>query len=325
MPILRRFDQTSINWHRIGVAFSACIIAFAMVVLYRALRGIDSDKVLHAIQATEGWRIAVAVFAIAASYLTFTFYDFFALRTLGYVTIPYRVAARAAIASFSIGHCSGGATLFGAGVSYRFYTPIGCGAIAVARMCFLVALTFWLGNAAAIGICFTLEPATAAAIDRLPPIANVLTGVFVLGMLAIYLYWVWRTPRHIGRSGWIVRLPDGPSTLLQIAIGILDLACSAVAMYVLLPSTPSITFAALAVAFVLAMLLGFGSNTPGGLGVFDATMLLALPQFGTEALLAALLLFRLLYYLLPLGAGLMLLGARELAGQQQRSASSRCR
>ena len=101
-------------------------------------------------------------------------------------------------------------------------------------------------------------------------------------------------------------------TLLQIAIGIIDLACCAAAMYMLVPDDPYIGFVSLAVIFVLATLLGFASHSPGGLGVFDAAMLLALWQFDTEDLVAGLLLFRLLYYLVPFALALAILGGREL-------------
>jgi uncharacterized membrane protein YbhN (UPF0104 family) len=99
---------------------------------------------------------------------------------------------------------------------------------------------------------------------------------------------------------------------LQIVIGIIDLACCAFAMYMLVPSDPHIGFIELSVIFVSATLLGFASHSPGGLGVFDAAMLVALWQYDKEDLFAGLLLFRLLYYITPFALALLLLGAREL-------------
>ncbi len=116
----------------------------------------------------------------------------------------------------------------------------------------------------------------------------------------------------IGRGKWKVTLPGGPLTLLQILIGIVDLSCCALAMYTLLPSEPHLGFVTLAVIFVSATLLGFASHSPGGLGVFDAAMLVALWQMDKEQLLAGLLLFRLLYYIVPFTLALIILGGREL-------------
>jgi len=78
------------------------------------------------------------------------------------------------------------------------------------------------------------------------------------------------------------------------------------------PDEPYIGFVALAVIFVSATLLGFASHSPGGLGVFDAAMLVALWQYDKEDLLAGLLLFRLLYYVVPFALSLAILGSREL-------------
>ena len=115
----------------------------------------------------------------------------------------------------------------------------------------------------------------------------------------------------IGRDGWQVKLPGGPLTLFQIAIGIVDLACCAAAMYMLVPDDPHVGFVTVAVIFVAATLLGFASHAPGGLGVFDAAMLVALWQFDKGDLLAGLLLFRLLYYIIPFVLSLAVLAARE--------------
>src|ERR1700732_487495 len=84
------------------------------------------------------------------------------------------------------------------------------------------------------------------------------------------------------------------------------------AMYVLVPDEPNIGFITLAVIFVAATLLGFASHVPGGIGVFDAAMLVALWQFDKQELLAGLLLVRLLYYIVPFAISLAILGIREI-------------
>src|SRR5204862_354431 len=119
-------------------------------------------------------------------------------------------------------------------------------------------------------------------------------------------------PRRIGRKNWEVTLPNGRLTLLQIAIGIVDLGCCAFAMYMLVPAEPYVGFIEIAVIFVSATLLGFASHSPGGLGVFDTAMLVALWQYDQAYLFAGLLLFRLLYYITPFALALAVLGAREL-------------
>jgi glycosyltransferase 2 family protein len=307
-----RFCDQKIGWNRIGFLLSVAIIAIAAVVLYRILRHIDVQEVIDTLKASNPRNIALAALFVAAGYFTLTFYDLFALRTIGRPDVPYRVAALAGFTSYSVGHNIGASVFTGGAVRYRIYSAWGLTAIDVAKICFIAGLTFWLGNVAVLGLGIAYEPQAASAIDQLPPWFNRVIALLGLAVLAGYVAWVWVKPRVIGRADWVVTLPGGPLTLLQIAIGIVDLSCCALAMYVLMPDDPHIDFIKLAVIFVSATLLGFASHSPGGLGVFDAAMLVALIEFEKEELLAGLLLFRLLYYVVPFALSLIILGVREL-------------
>jgi len=304
--------DTHIGWHRLGVLLSLVIIAVAAYALYHMLHGIDVAEVVAALVAIETRHIALAAVFVACGYFTLTFYDFFALRTIGRSEIPYRVAALAGFTSYSVGHNVGASALTGGAVRYRIYSARGLDAIEVAKVCFIAGLTFWLGNAAVLGLGIFYEPEAASAINQLPPWINRLLAGLALLALAAYVAWAWLRPRVIGRHGWRVTLPGGPLTLVQIVIGIFDLTFCALAMYMLIPSQPYIDFVALGVIFVAATMLGFASHAPGGIGVFDAAMLLALWEFDREPLLAGLLLFRLLYYVIPFALSLAILGTREL-------------
>ena len=149
--------------------------------------------------------------------------------------------------------------------------------------------------------------------DQLPPAINRMIAIG--GLLAIGAYLVWLTSgdsrRELGQNGWKVVLPSARLTLLQILIGVVDLGFCALAMYLLMPAQPGIDFVSLAVVFILATLLGFASHAPGSIGVFDAAMLVALPEFGREQLLATLVVFRILYFLIPFGISISIMGGRE--------------
>jgi glycosyltransferase 2 family protein len=309
---IARFCDEKIGWNRIGFLLSFTIIAIAVAVLYHILQDIEVREILEALRGTETRSIALAALFVACAYFTLTFYDLFALRTIGRSDIPYRVAALAAFSSYSIGHNIGASVFTGGAVRYRIYSVWGLDAIAVAKICFIAGLTFWLGNATVLGLGIAVDPYAATAIDQLPPWFNRTGAILVLVVLASYVGWVWQRARVLGRSGWQVTLPGGPLTLLQIGIGIIDLGFCALAMYMLVPDEPNIGFITLAVIFVSATLLGFASSAPGGIGVFDAAMLVALWQFDKEELLAGLLLFRLLYYIVPFALSLLILGGREL-------------
>lgn len=308
--IAQVFDR-KIGFSRLGLLFSLTIIVIAVVVLYRILRDIDPEELVDAIEATDWRTLITAGCFVAGGYLTLTFYDLFALRTIGRTELPYRVAALGGFTSYAVGHNVGASVFSGGAVRYRIYSAWGLSVIEVTKICFVAGLTFWLGNATVLGLGILYAPQAARAIDQLPLWANRIFALVLLGMLGAYVAWVWVKPRVIGRDGWKVMLPNGKSTLLQIAIGIVDLACCAAAMYTLVPDEPNLGFVTVAVIFVAATLLGFASHAPGGLGVFDAAMMIALWQFDKEDLLAGLLLFRLLYYIIPFVISLIILGTRE--------------
>src|SRR5215469_4754238 len=224
------FDQ-KIGWSRVGLALSITIIAIAAMVLYHTLHDINFGQVVDAIKAVEKHDVVTAALFVVAGYFTLTFYDLFALRTLGYPEMPYRIAALAGFTSYAVGHNIGASAFTAGAVRYRIYSAHGLSGIDVAKLCFVAGLTFWLGNALVLGLGIAIAPQAASAIDQLPPLVNRILAVGILGVLATYVTWVWRTPRTVGRHNWLVTLPNGPLTLLQIGVGIIDLGCCAAAMY----------------------------------------------------------------------------------------------
>jgi len=298
--------------HKLGIVISVTIIVAACFILFHMLKDLDVDALVKALRDTDRRAIAIAAACVFAGYFTLTFYDLFALRTIGRADVPYRVAALAGFTSYSIGHNVGASVFTGGAVRYRIYSAEGLTAIDVAKICFIAGLTFWLGNAAVLGIGVLYHPEAASAVDQLPSWLNRAIALFIIAALIGYVVWVWTSPRRMGRGTWTVQLPGGPLTLLQIVIGIVDLGFCALAMFVLLPDEPHVGFVVVAVIFVSATLLGFASHSPGGLGVFDAAMLIGLWEFDKEELLAGMLLFRVLYYIVPFVLSVTVLTYREV-------------
>jgi uncharacterized membrane protein YbhN (UPF0104 family) len=196
-------------------------------------------------------------------------------------------------------------------MGYRIYSSHGLGAIDVAKICFLTGLTFWMGNLTALGLSMLYQPDAIGKIDELPDSINRLLAIALLVGVAGYLGWTWTRPRLIGHRAWSVTLPARWLAVLQIGIGIVDLGSAALALYVLIPAGLQIEIARIIAVFIAAVLLGFLSHTPGGIGVFDATILLGLDVEDKEPLVAAIILFRALYHLLPFMLALALFGIRE--------------
>src|SRR5215475_6513782 len=314
LAALGRGFKKWIGWKRMGIAASLFIIAFAITTLIRTLKGVDTGVILTALTEIPTGHIVLAALCVACAFGTLTFYDFFALRTIGKKHVPYRIAALSSFTSYSIGHNIGATVFTGGAIRFRIYSDYGLNAIDVAKICFLSGLTFWLGNLVVLGVGMAYHPQAASAMDLLPAAMNRLIAIGCLAGILAYFIWLslGTGRRELGQHGWKVVLPSARLTLVQVMIGVVDLGFCALAMYLLMPATPEIDFLSLAVVFILATLLGFASHAPGSLGVFDAAMLVALPEFGREQLLATLLVFRVLYFVIPFAMAVSIMGTREL-------------
>jgi uncharacterized membrane protein YbhN (UPF0104 family) len=148
-----------------------------------------------------------------------------------------------------------------------------------------------------------------ADIDHFHPLANRLIGLGAIGLLIAYISWIYIMRRR-GASLLGIRLPGPRLTLGQMALGVIDICSAAAALYVLLPRDNRFGFPAFATLYSLASMLGIASHAPGGLGVFEATILQGVGG-DQDAVLASLLLFRGVYYLVPFIAAMALLGGVE--------------
>jgi glycosyltransferase 2 family protein len=299
-------------WSGIGVAIGLLIVVIAGAALFRLLRDIDLDEVVAALRAKSVRELMIAGGFVLAGYVTLTLYDFFALRTIGRNAVPYRIAALAGFTSYAIGHNLGATVFTGGAIRFRIYSAWGLSIIDIAKIAFVTGLTFWLGNAFLLGFGMSYAPVAASAVNQLPAWVNRGIGLSGLMFIVGYLIWLMPRPRVVGRSDWRIVLPGLRLTVVQIGIGVVDLTLGALAMYMLLPDRPAIDFITVLVIFVTATLLGFLSHAPGSLGVFEAAMLVGLPLFQKEGLLASLLIFRLLYFVFPLFLAALLLSLREL-------------
>jgi uncharacterized membrane protein YbhN (UPF0104 family) len=295
-----------------SVVVSALIITVAFFALYRLLNDIDLGKVAAALHAQSLRDMFVASGFVIAGYITLTFYDLFSLRAIGHHRVPFAVAAMASFMSYTIGHTVGAAVLTGGLIRLRVYSPWGLTIADIAKIAFLTSMTFWLGNALVLGTAVLIAPEAAGAVDHLPFWANRLIGLSGLIALAAYMLWLVPGPRAVGRSDWRLTLPSWKFTSIQAAIGATDLCLVTLAMYAVLPLSPVVDFATVLVVFLASTLLGAVSHAPGSLGVIEAGMLVGLPGYQKEDLLASLLVFRVLYFVIPFLLAACALGVREL-------------
>src|SRR4030081_2218847 len=218
LTTLGRGFKRRIGWKRLRVFASLLIIRFAVTTLVRTLKGVDSGVILVALTEISPHRIALAALCVVGAFCTLTFYDFFALRTIGKKHVPYRIAALSSFTSYTIGHNIGATVFTGGAIRFRIYSDYGLSAIDVAKICFLSGLTFWLRTSFVLGIGMAWHPWAASAMDQLPPAINRLIALG--GITAIIAYLVWLTladnRRALGQNGWKVVLPSAQLALVRI-------------------------------------------------------------------------------------------------------------
>jgi glycosyltransferase 2 family protein len=302
-------SRSRLRW--VGPAASLLLFCISAAVLYIIIRELDADEIKTAVAAASRRQFFLAALFTVVSYLLLTGYDAIGFRQLN-CKVPYRTTALGSYTSYAVSFTLGFPLITGGTVRYWIYSAAGVGAKAIASLTLIAGVTFWLGMGAVLGFCLIWKPAEIAELSRLPPMLNRLLGLAILVGICAYLAWVSARARSFTFQGWTLRLPNMPISLAQMVIGALEVCAAGAACYFLLPQGYGIAYGTFIAAYVFACLLGIASHAPGGIGVFEATILLALPNVPTEQLLGSLLLFRLYYYILPFILALLLLAGREI-------------
>lgn len=298
----------------LGTAASLVIFSISTVVLWRIISEVDMAELRRAFTAASANQIGLALLFTAASYLLLTCYDALALRQLG-LTVRYRTTALASFTSYAVSFTLGFPLLTAGTVRYWIYAPAGLSAGRIAALTVIAGLTFWLGLGAVLGWCLLREADALARLTYADARLSQAMGLAALGLVASYLVWVALHRRSVRIQGWRLELPGPQLSLAQMLVGAGDICTAAAVLYILLPAGHGIGFETFLAVHLMAVMLGMASHAPGGLGVFEATILLALSSLPREPVLGALLLFRIIYYLVPFVLALALLGAYEIANR----------
>lgn len=315
-----RYDQ---GWRKhLGLALAVVVMAAAFIALRSVLAHVSWSDVSAALGSLSFFQVLASLLLVAASYWALTGYDYVALRYLR-KDVPYPTIALGSFISFAFANTMGFVFLTAGSVRYRIFGPYDVSPAEVAVLTVVCGITFTLAALAVVGGCLLIAPSVISTLFGLPVNLSMLLGAAILLGLAGYIWWVGSDDRAISRSGWELELPGARSTLAQIAVGALDMVFAAAALYLLLPADPGIGFLVFVGVFASAITLGLISSVPGGLGVFETVVLFALPHMPSDQLLASLLVYRVLYYLLPFLVALVLFIWREANRMPLLSRSSR--
>ena len=306
-----------IDWSKAGLIIGLVVFGAASVVLYRLLAEITWADVREAMERVE-WQDVVAAFgATAFSYIALMGYDFLALRHVGARQVPLVGIAFTSFVSHAFTYTLGFGVVTGGAVRWRMYQGYGLKPAQILAVGALCALTFWLGITGVAGMCLLLQPQALAPVDGLSSSANLSLGLAIIGAVMIWLIISAIRPRNVTVGDWTLPLPGATATAGAILTGLTDTAFAAGALWLILPAGPDPGFVSFLVVFAVATVLGVVSHVPGGVGVFEATMILAMPQIPKADLVGSLLLFRLVYYAVPFALASAMLGGFEMRQRRQ--------
>jgi uncharacterized membrane protein YbhN (UPF0104 family) len=213
--------------------------------------------------------------------------------------------------AFPLGHAIGQAMLSGGALRYRMYTPAGFSATEVGATVLLANLPY------ALGVGLLLDISLVAAAEMLEPMFRVSSGwlralgIFGLCKDAGYVALILLRKKPIKIGGWSVNLPTPAMTALQLVVGLADIFLVSSVLYLMLPESVGLAYLPFLGAYLASILAGVLSHVPAGLGVLESMLLLLLPDVPPEQLLAAVLMYRVIYEIIPVLLALALWGMFE--------------
>lgn len=320
----QRFDMKQkwlkVVWQLLLAMVAMFIFFLAMRALYNLTQTVDLNEVLSALSSMPTSHLIIAFLVVAFGYVLLTLYDVIALRQIG-KKLSYPSVALTSFTAYAISHTVGANLVTATGVRYRHYRQSGLENHEIANIVWLVSMAFTFGISTLIGLSLSIHPEiTLQLLSQLDKslgfFDNALyirgLGIAMLAVIVGCIVLAGKHGRHLVLKGWRFDLPPAKILIQQIVISILDLSTVALVLYLLLPSTENVGYWETFSAFIQSIAVGILSHVPGGLGVFEVTMIAALPQVDKAQMLAVLLVFRLMYYIAPFLIAVFLLVAYEV-------------
>ncbi len=293
----------------------AGLFGLGLFALYHLLRPVNPQDIFAQIRATPVPRLLGALAATALGYLALVFYDWYALRYIGR-RLPPGVVGLGGFLGSAFGNTIGVSVVSGGAVRYRIYSAVGLNAFEVAAVSSYVAAALGTGLILVGLAALAFNPAAIAGHVAYAPETIRTASLLAVTVATAAILWGAVTQRSLRLWRIELRMPPVPHVAGQVVVTLVDIAAAAFALWILLPAGKP-DYASFVAIFACATVVGVASHVPGGIGVFETVVLGALPAAvpaGDAA--AALLLFRLIYYLVPFALGFLLVAANEarLAG-----------
>lgn len=298
---------------------AAAAVALAAFLLYRTLSGYSYDEIKNSVLAVPLANLAAAIGFAAASYVCLSFFDFLGLRYAGH-KLPYPKTLLTSFTALSLGHNIGLAALSSGAVRYRFYAREGLSTEEVAKVIVFCGATVALGLIVLGGAALVVRSDLAQQVTGLGRAPILALGSALLALAGVYLLLAAFVRRPLKIRSWSFEMPELKLAAGQIVVGTVNFAFVAACLHQALLSAAQVGYFDVAAVYVIANTTAIISHVPGGLGVIETVVGTLIPGGG---LIGALLVFRFVYFLLPLAIGASLLAITEAAGRLSAGGSAK--
>ena len=282
----------------LGPVLVGCIFLGAVYLLYREISKYSLADIRMSLAQISTGSIILSVLLAIINYIILIGYDWLALKGI-HKTLP---VSRVSLVSF-VGQAVSynfGALLGGSTVRFRFYSSWGFSPMDIVRLVLMLAITFWVGALGLVGAIFMIAP------PEIPPelgmhmpldIRPLGAILFLIAISYLIVCKFIHKPIHI--FGKEFAFPPFKIAVAQAVVAGADLVAAGACLYVLLPPDAHVSFLQFLPTYLMAMVAVVLTHVPGGAGVLEV-VILHLTTASPQAVFAALLCFRVIYYLLPL-------------------------
>ena len=292
-----------------GLSILICLLAINVII--REFSGINWRDVLNNINHISLLEMGIALLFVLCSYGAIACYDILAFKYIQKQLAIHKIAF-AGLITYSISPNVGFAFLSGSVLRYRLYRQWNISHFDIAKIIAFTNFNLWVGLIPITGFVFSFNyfpipeeidlPFVEKSVRDLGLFLLSISGIYLLGSIFIRKPLQWKT--------YQLQFPSIQVSLQQVIIFALDWGFAALALFYLLKLPISYPF--LFGVYVIAMISGLVSTIPGGLGIFETVILLFFTHLqDPEILLATLIVFRGLYYLLPFAIAVFALAIFE--------------
>ena len=300
------------GWKRyLWPAIGGLAIVISFWLLAKELRGLSWSDLWAGIEGIRGHSWLLICLSTLGCYVTLGLYDAMALAHLR-KKLSFVFVSLCALTTYALAHTIGASAFTGAVIRYRAYTAKGLSGAEVGVLVTFCTLTFVLGVMVMLGLVFLFAPDLELRLhEHLPEGLLIWAALVLWALVALYVLASFLRLPPLKIRGFSLFYPRPDVTLRQVLVAPTELLFASAIFYFALPELGNPGYLTVMAVFVIAFSLALLSHAPGGLGVFELAMITGLPEFPPETVLAALIVFRIFYFLIPLAIGLVLVAGFE--------------